>query len=565
MVVKDDVGDHREAYPDAEHRLEHDSVADLSEVRGEQLQLEERDRAVSQRGCKAEPAGTRWEIPDVLATMLVVQVKASVGQFGAMLAGSGEETLDRPGPHLVVVVGGADPVASREPVAFVAGHRVGYAPPLLDALAPRGEPLAEVVEAHTLVADRGDRALGQRADVIADHDHLEALVTLSQNRRQRHLPQSVRPADGRNHDRHQRLRLGEWDLVGRVLASLPEAPAVLRVLAGDRGEDAADLLSHVTVEPPDPPVDPVELSAQLSQPVVKRSVGVPLGLPTRLRETSAQTLLECIDPAFEPRHALTSPQQVPGAGSGEDLPHGRRIIVTPGRRGCEPGAQLMTIPRVFHRTWLEGPMPDEFVRHGESWLRCNPGWEMVTWTPSSLPPLQNQAAFDAEPKLAGRSDIARYEILLRFGGVYIDCDFECLRNIEPLLDGASLIAGWEDAGAINNAIFGATAGHPVLAELVQAIPGRVASLRDQEINVQHGPVQFTEVVCAHAGSDPGIVLYEPAILYPYHYTESHRCGERFPDAYAVHHWFGSWHAPIPAAPPEAYWSRIAFGLERPRT
>ena len=39
---------------------------------------------------------------------------------------------------------------------------------------------------------------------------------------------------------------------------------------------------------------------------------------------------------------------------------------------------------------------------------------------------------------AERSDILRLELLWREGGVYVDTDFECLRSIEPLLDGARL-------------------------------------------------------------------------------------------------------------------------------
>jgi mannosyltransferase OCH1-like enzyme len=189
-------------------------------------------------------------------------------------------------------------------------------------------------------------------------------------------------------------------------------------------------------------------------------------------------------------------------------------------------------------------MSEEFERFGRTWLERNPGWEMVTWTDSTLPTLRNQAEFDAAELAAQRASIARYELLLRFGGVYVDCDFECLRSIEPLLDGASLFAGWEDAGSVNNAWLAAGPGHPVLAEIVERIPARVAARRHEPINVQTGPVLFTEVVTAHAGSDPGIVLYEPPILYPYHYSEPHRRGETFREAYAVHHWAGSWLEPV---------------------
>jgi mannosyltransferase OCH1-like enzyme len=32
-----------------------------------------------------------------------------------------------------------------------------------------------------------------------------------------------------------------------------------------------------------------------------------------------------------------------------------------------------------------------------------------------------------------KSDILRYEVLHKLGGVYVDFDFLCLKNIEPLL------------------------------------------------------------------------------------------------------------------------------------
>ena len=45
-----------------------------------------------------------------------------------------------------------------------------------------------------------------------------------------------------------------------------------------------------------------------------------------------------------------------------------------------------------------------------------------------------RAEYDNAEKMAAKSDIFRYEICARFGGVYIDADFEPLRPIEPLLE-----------------------------------------------------------------------------------------------------------------------------------
>src|SRR3954452_9252859 len=93
-----------------------------------------------------------------------------------------------------------------------------------------------------------------------------------------------------------------------------------------------------------------------------------------------------------------------------------------------PNAGLL-IPRIIHRVWLgDGAMPPEYEAFGETWAQHHPGWEMRLWRSSDLPPLRNQDLFDRATSFAQQSDIARYELLLRHGGVYVDTDFECLRS-----------------------------------------------------------------------------------------------------------------------------------------
>jgi inositol phosphorylceramide mannosyltransferase catalytic subunit len=204
------------------------------------------------------------------------------------------------------------------------------------------------------------------------------------------------------------------------------------------------------------------------------------------------------------------------------------------------------IPRIFHRIWFGGgAMPDEFERYGRTWLDCNPGWEMVTWDESNLPTLRNQSAWEGALAMAQRASIARYEILCGHGGVYVDTDFECLRAIEPLLAGATFVAGWQDTRLLCNAWIAATPGHPALEDMITLIPSRVAARPTAMITEQTGPGLFTDVATAHACVDPTVLLYEPHVLYPYHFTEPHRRGERFPEAYAVHHWAKTWGQPQP--------------------
>ena len=103
---------------------------------------------------------------------------------------------------------------------------------------------------------------------------------------------------------------------------------------------------------------------------------------------------------------------------------------------------MLLIPRVFHRIWLgRQPMPAEFEAFGATWLQHHPGWKMKLWTEANLPPLVNRWAFQQARTLAGRSDVARYEILFRCGGIYVDTDFECLRNLERLIDNVASLLG----------------------------------------------------------------------------------------------------------------------------
>jgi hypothetical protein len=242
----------------------------------------------------------------------------------------------------------------------------------------------------------------------------------------------------------------------------------------------------------------------------------------------------------------------------------------------DPTPASLLIPRTFHRIWLGGAMPAEYERYGATWLAHHPDWEMVTWTEDTLPPLRNQAAFDAATSLAQKADIARYELLLRFGGVYVDTDFECLRNIEPLLAGLEAFSAREDDEFVAIGIMGAVAGHPVFAAAVEQIPGRIAAMPHSGPNEQTGPHLLTELVRAHGDGTTKLTVFGPREFYPYSYDEPHRRGEAFPEAYAVHHWAHSWAEPqvhrfaLPvdmarpgdAAVPMALYGEL-FGVEDP--
>ena len=92
------------------------------------------------------------------------------------------------------------------------------------------------------------------------------------------------------------------------------------------------------------------------------------------------------------------------------------------------------IPKIIHQIWL-GPFnpPTKWL---DSWKNTHvpAGWEYWLWRDSDVTPLYNQIAFELAPEYCRKADILRYEILYNHGGVYIDADTFCLKQIDPLLN-----------------------------------------------------------------------------------------------------------------------------------
>jgi SAM-dependent methyltransferase len=200
------------------------------------------------------------------------------------------------------------------------------------------------------------------------------------------------------------------------------------------------------------------------------------------------------------------------------------------------------IPRVFHRVWLGGkPMPEPFARWGEGWLSKHPGWTMKLWTEPEAAWLTNADLLPRCGSLAQRADIVRYEALHREGGVYLDTDMECLRNIEPLIEGARLFACWQRRGFISNAVFGGVPGNEAFEDLFRRSR---TEFRTEPWNAM-GPPFFTTSILA----SPDARIFDRRTFIPYTRAEY----ERFPrhpmeitdpppESYAINHRSSVWHS-----------------------
>lgn len=178
-------------------------------------------------------------------------------------------------------------------------------------------------------------------------------------------------------------------------------------------------------------------------------------------------------------------------------------------------------------------MPDQFERYGESWRRHHPGWELRLWTDAELPELRFPEALEKARNFGERSDLLRYEILARQGGVYVDTDVECKRPLDPLLDGVAAFAGWVRPQKVGNAIIGAVPGHPAIARMLEEAQARVGS---GHVSGATGPRLLTEVLT----SSEDVTIFDREVFYPFHPRRSPTGASDFPEAYAIHHVEASW-------------------------
>jgi hypothetical protein len=200
------------------------------------------------------------------------------------------------------------------------------------------------------------------------------------------------------------------------------------------------------------------------------------------------------------------------------------------------GRTQMRIPRTIHRVWVGGePMPVEYERFGASFEEHNPGWKMRLWSEADLAELEID---EAERKRARThselSNLMRYEVLRRHGGVYVDTDVECLQALTPLLSGVDAFAALEREGRVGNAVLGSVPGHPAFvraARLARRTLGTGAHSVDA-----NGPYLLSLIL----EQEPSVRIFGAHLFYPYRWDEPERRDEEFPDAYMVHHWAKSW-------------------------
>lgn len=178
---------------------------------------------------------------------------------------------------------------------------------------------------------------------------------------------------------------------------------------------------------------------------------------------------------------------------------------------------MISIPKTIHQIWL-GPKkrPDIWM---DTWKHkyCTkyPEWTYKLWTEDEIDDLEliNQQQYDYETYYNAKSDIARYEILSRFGGIFMDADSMYLdnqttdksNNLDWIIEVANKNGGFfaatepKNTNIYANGVIGSIPNHPIMNQMIEYIANNYYRLKsgkpkERDIWTITGTLPFTEIV-----------------------------------------------------------------------
>ncbi len=246
-------------------------------------------------------------------------------------------------------------------------------------------------------------------------------------------------------------------------------------------------------------------------------------------------------------------------------------------------ASQYLIPPTCHHIWLGQELPELYRAFRQTCIANNPGWHFVLWVdnPANYSlgsvvaqsfqeledylhdafligktiivdvrnlPLMTRDLFEKSPNYGQKSDILRYEVLWRFGGVYLDTDIECFKSLDVLHHYYEFYAGFSNTKTVElqNALIASMPGHPLLRALIDnlSVPDKVTCM-DDVLNTT-GPRYFTKIFMEEVPiHNDRMIIMPSSFFFPlpqFVRTQGYQDAISWvkPESFTNHYWSVSW-------------------------
>lgn len=140
---------------------------------------------------------------------------------------------------------------------------------------------------------------------------------------------------------------------------------------------------------------------------------------------------------------------------------------------------LNSIPKIIHQIWPgKGgkSLPAKYIFYQNTIKKLHPNWEYILWDEEKIQAEEfpDIDLYNTTRTYAEKADIARYMILKKYGGLYLDMDTFCLKSFDNIIGLYSFFAGIEPNNNVGyphliNALIAAEPNHKVINRTLELI------------------------------------------------------------------------------------------------
>ena len=228
------------------------------------------------------------------------------------------------------------------------------------------------------------------------------------------------------------------------------------------------------------------------------------------------------------------------------------------------------LTKIIHQSWKDKNIPYHiYKKHWvDSWQQKNPDWEYRLWTDEdNLNLVKNDYPqyldlYNSYEKGVDKADIARFFYMHKYGGIYVDLDFRCLKPLDKLFDGEIMVLGKQkmkqtgeeiDENVIPNAFKYSAPGQQFWLDCIDLLPEYKYDKHGVHTSpeIATGPIFLLR--CLQRLKPDNIKLLDPEIFYPISWDTDGSAAKNsikdewdsspekcFPEAYAVTYWTCAW-------------------------
>lgn len=228
----------------------------------------------------------------------------------------------------------------------------------------------------------------------------------------------------------------------------------------------------------------------------------------------------------------------------------------------------MSIPHIFHTVrWAQLPSSLLQQRCSQSWFHHlsppdGPEWGYRYWGEDGVrSSTEPGVCFNWEQTLtskytnwlhkakpANATNLLRMFAVYTMGGIYLDNDVEVLKPLHPIADAHKVFFGFQqdttEGDTINNAIFGAESGNPLILEIME----QIVATDPRGCAARSGPGIVTRVInpfgplieqdITRKGTT--VHLFPKEVFYPFRWNQVPSRKYITERTMAIHWWEGSW-------------------------